>query len=62
MTVGPGNKEMVAKTMNHWKGDADLAGIRDDAELAKLPEDERAVFRKLWEDVDGLLARVTGGE
>ena len=60
MTVGPGNKEEVAKTLTHWKTDADLAGIRDENELAKLPEDERAAFQKFWKDVDELLAKARG--
>jgi hypothetical protein len=38
----------------HWKVDTDLAGIRDDAELAKLPETERAALRSLWSDVEAL--------
>jgi len=59
MTVGPGNKETVAKTLKHWKSDSDLAGIRDEAELAKLPEEERAAFKKLWAEVDGLLAKIS---
>jgi hypothetical protein len=36
-----------------------LAGIRDDAELAKLPEPERVAFRKLWADVDALLRKAS---
>lgn len=41
MTVGPGNKEFVAKTFEHLKTDADLAGIREEKALAMLPEAER---------------------
>jgi hypothetical protein len=58
MTVGPGNKEAVTKVLAHWKGDADLADIRDDAALAKLPEQERAAFKQFWTDVDALLTRM----
>ena len=47
LTVGPGNKETVAKTLQHWKVDADLAGIRDLKGLAKLPGDARAAFQQL---------------
>jgi hypothetical protein len=49
----------IARTPQHWQLDSDLAGIRDDAELAKLPEPERAAFRKLWADVDALLKKAT---
>jgi serine/threonine-protein kinase len=45
----------IKEILEHWKRDNDLAGIRDDAELAKLPETERGAFRKLWADVDALL-------
>jgi hypothetical protein len=49
----------IVNTLEHWQRDIDLAGIRDDAELAKLPETERAAFRKLWADVDALLKKAS---
>ena len=58
MTAEPGNKELVVKTLQHWKTDADLAGVRDADALAKLPEPERAEWLTLWADVDALLAKV----
>jgi serine/threonine protein kinase/tetratricopeptide (TPR) repeat protein len=54
----PGDRETVAKTLEHWKGDADLAHVRDPTALARLPEAERAAFQGLWKDVDGLLSGV----
>ena len=60
MIIEPGNKELVAKTLQHWKEDADLASIRDEKELAKLTEEERAAVKQLWNDVDGLLTTVGG--
>jgi hypothetical protein len=45
----------IVKNLELWHQDIDLAGIRDDADLAKLPEAERVAFRKLWADVDALL-------
>jgi serine/threonine-protein kinase len=45
----------VAQALNHWKADADLVGVRDAEELAKLPEAERVAWRALWAGVDGLL-------
>jgi hypothetical protein len=62
MIVEPGNKELVASTLDHWKGDPDLAGIRDTQELAKLPDEERAALKQLWDDVDGLLTKVKGSK
>jgi hypothetical protein len=60
MIIEPGNKELVAKTLNHWKNDTDLAGVRDEKELARLPEDERKVWQALWAEVDSLLHRAEG--
>jgi tetratricopeptide (TPR) repeat protein len=55
--VKPGNKELVAQALAHWKQDTDLAGVRDEPDLAILPEAERAEWQALWEDVDHLLAK-----
>ena len=43
--------EAVHKRMSEWLSDPDLAGVRDDQWLAKLPGDEREQWRKLWADV-----------
>jgi hypothetical protein len=45
---------LVVKQLAHWKVDSDLAGIRDESELAKLPEPEREPLRSLWADVEAL--------
>lgn len=50
----------IAGTLQHWKEDADLAGIRDDAELTRLPESERKAYLMLWADVDALLKKASG--
>ena len=49
----PQARAVVRQTLSHWKEDADLAGVRD--ALDKLPEDQRADWKKLWADVDALL-------
>jgi serine/threonine-protein kinase len=49
----------IVKTLEHWQQDLDLAGIHDDAELAKLSATERVAFRKLWADVDSLLKKAS---
>jgi eukaryotic-like serine/threonine-protein kinase len=49
-------RPVAASTLRHWKEDTDLAGIRDDAELSKLPDEERAACKQLWSDVDRLLS------
>jgi hypothetical protein len=50
----------VEQALNHWRADADLAGVRDAEALAKLPEEERAVWKALWAEVDEALAKVGG--
>ena len=58
LDAGPADmKAKIAPALQRWKDDPDLACIRDDAELAKLPEGERAAFKTLWNDVDQLLTR-----
>jgi tetratricopeptide (TPR) repeat protein len=57
----PALRQKVVPTLEHWKEDTDLTGIRDRAELAKLPEAERAEFRRFWADVDELVRRASGG-
>src|SRR5262249_2270828 len=53
----PEDRDLVAEKMRHWQKDTDLAGVRDAAALARLPEAERAKWHKLWQDVDALLKR-----
>ncbi len=53
-------KAVVHKNLEHWKSDTDLAGIRDEKELAKLHDPECADFLKFWKDVDQLVDRAAG--
>jgi tetratricopeptide (TPR) repeat protein len=48
-----------AGTLRHWKQDPDLAGIRDDEAVARLPDAERKGWQALWADVDSLWKRST---
>jgi Flp pilus assembly protein TadD len=50
----------IVQTLNHWKKDSDLAGVRDALALARLPEEERKTWQELWADVDSLLNRAAG--
>jgi hypothetical protein len=43
--------------MQTWQKAAELASVRDDAALAKLPRAERDMWRKLWNDVAELLGK-----
>jgi serine/threonine-protein kinase len=44
----------VREALARWQKDPALAGLRDDAALARLPEAERAAWRALWADVAAL--------
>jgi eukaryotic-like serine/threonine-protein kinase len=57
----PQARPFIVQTLQHWKADADLAGIRDPERLAKLPESERQRLRAFWAEVDALLAKANGG-
>ncbi len=48
----------IAPTLQLWKQDSDLAGIREAESLARLTVDEQKVWQKLWADVDSLLKRL----
>jgi tetratricopeptide (TPR) repeat protein len=54
-------RQALVKTLDHWKKDTDLAGIRDEVALSNLPEGEREAFRSLWAEVDRLLAKARAG-
>jgi serine/threonine-protein kinase len=51
----------LAQTLENWRTEADLAGVRDQGALAMLPQAEQAAWRALWAEVDALLARARGG-
>ncbi len=51
----PQARPAIIQTLDHWRQDTDLAGIRDAVALAKLPEDERKAWQSLWADVDSFL-------
>lgn len=53
------DRRIVVETLRHWQRDADLAGIRDEEQLAKLPAEEQQACRELWAEVDSLLVRAS---
>jgi serine/threonine-protein kinase len=56
-SIFPWTRDAAVKVLRHWKEDADLAGVRDADALDKLPEGERADWRKLWAEVDAVLQK-----
>ena len=51
----------AVRVLSHWQEDSDLASVRDQDALDKLPESERADWKKLWSDVDALLKKTSDG-
>ena len=51
-------KQQVRQALQEWQQDADLASVRDQAALDRLPDDERRPWRELWHDVAAPLAKV----
>jgi serine/threonine-protein kinase len=53
----PARRAAIHKQLEHWQKDADLAGVRETAALARLPKAERDAWLDLWADVAALRAR-----
>jgi tetratricopeptide (TPR) repeat protein len=53
----PQRRARIVQQLQHWQRDPNLAGLRDEAELAWLPEEERLSCRRFWFDVNTLLER-----
>jgi eukaryotic-like serine/threonine-protein kinase len=51
----PDARREVQQSLQSWKCDPALAGVRDEAEVAQLSEAERAACQKFWTQVDALL-------
>jgi hypothetical protein len=58
IALDSGKKQLVSDSISHWKTDTDLALIRDEKSLSKLPEAERQEWRALWADVNQLITKV----
>jgi serine/threonine protein kinase/Flp pilus assembly protein TadD len=55
------DRSLVQRTLQHWQRDRDLAALRDEAALAKLPAPEQMAWQQFWAEVaarlDSLSAR-----
>lgn len=58
---GPSGREQSRRALMIWKADPALAGLRDTAALAKLPETERRGWQKLWDEVNTLVSGPSSG-
>ena len=57
----PQSRAIIVQTLDHWQNDTDLAGIRDQAALEKLPTEELAPLTQLWAEVERLLRQTREG-
>ena len=48
---GEAQREAAVVSLTHWEVDTDLAGVREAAALASLPEAERGAWGALWRAV-----------
>jgi tetratricopeptide (TPR) repeat protein len=55
----PKERGVVPGYLRTWHASADLAGIRDEVALAKLPGEEQKAFTQLWADVAALLKKAS---
>jgi serine/threonine protein kinase/Flp pilus assembly protein TadD len=61
LTAGkPPDRRAAQKALRHWQKDPDLAGVREWAALAKLPEAERKAWCQLWIGVEETLIKTRG--
>jgi Flp pilus assembly protein TadD len=51
----PKVREAARRVFRHWQSDSDLAGVRDAAGLAALPDDEWDAWHRFWDDVAAAL-------
>jgi tetratricopeptide (TPR) repeat protein len=58
----PQARAAVLQTLQHWQNDADLAGLRDPAGLAQLPQEERKAWAKLWQEIAVLGGKTLGDQ
>ncbi len=55
----PQARPFIAQTLQHWRKDTDLGGIREAEALAKLPADEQKACARLWTDAAELLKKAS---
>jgi len=57
----PQARQSISRTLDHWKADTDLTGLRDPAPMATVTADEQKACRAVWAEVDALLAKARAG-
>jgi tetratricopeptide (TPR) repeat protein len=57
-----GDRVRAGEALREWRREPDLAGVREPQSLEKLPEGERAGWRKLWARVERQLTLTPAGQ
>jgi serine/threonine-protein kinase len=52
LKADPAAREPLARALAFWRADPDLAGLREPAELEKLPADERGEWVAFWSEAE----------
>ena len=53
-------KALVKETLEEWKTNIGLSGVRDEDELRSWRTDEQKTWRELWGEVENVLKRAKG--
>jgi serine/threonine-protein kinase len=53
----PQTRSAIAQTLQHWKADPNLAGVREGKSLDQLPKAEREAWLALWSEVGRVMGR-----
>jgi serine/threonine-protein kinase len=51
----PSERAVIRQSLTRWRGDRELASVRDGDTLNHLPEEERKEWRTIWREIDDLL-------
>jgi serine/threonine-protein kinase len=54
---GLGDRAALRRSLERWRTDADLAGVRGSEALAAFPPEEREAWVELWKQLDSLLGK-----
>lgn len=52
--ANPASRSTARRTLALWRSDFRFFAVREKEELAKLPDEERAIWEKLWADMEAL--------
>jgi hypothetical protein len=52
-------RAQVRARLQRWRSDGDLAGVRGNDALARIPAEERKEWERFWAEVDSLIRRAS---